>query len=76
MASKIATEPGYYNGKFLKAGMSYDDQAAPEQASVERSVETDLDSMTKDELIAEAQRRGVEVKSSDTKAEILAALKD
>lgn len=75
MASKIATEPGYYNGKFLKAGTSYDDQAAPEQASAENLIDTDLDKMTKEELIEEAQRRGVDVKPSDTKADILAALK-
>ncbi|WP_281978810.1 hypothetical protein [Pseudorhizobium flavum] len=74
MASKIATEPGYYNGKFLKAGTSYDDQVGSEQA-VENVIETDLDKMTKDDLIEEAVRRGVEVKASDTKAEILAALK-
>ena len=35
----------------------------------------DLDAMTKEELLAEAQSRGVDVKASDTKAEILAALK-
>lgn len=34
----------------------------------------DLDKMTKDELLAEAERRGVEVKASDTKAEIVKAL--
>lgn len=34
----------------------------------------DLDKMSKDELLAEAERRGVEVKPSDTKAEIIKAL--
>ena len=33
-----------------------------------------LDGMTKDELFAEADRRGVEVKKSATKAELLEAL--
>lgn len=36
--------------------------------------ESNLADMTKAELLAEAERRGVEVKESDTKAEILAAL--
>ncbi|MDX6806319.1 hypothetical protein [Terrihabitans rhizophilus] len=34
----------------------------------------DLNSMTKDDLLAEAQRRGVEVKAGDTKVEIIKAL--
>jgi aminopeptidase N len=34
-----------------------------------------LDSMTKEELLAEAEKRGVEVKSNMAKAEILEALK-
>lgn len=34
----------------------------------------DLESLTKDELIAQAEEQGVEVSSSWTKAEILAAL--
>lgn len=34
-----------------------------------------IDDMTKDELIAEAAKRNVEIKTSDNKADILAALK-
>lgn len=34
-----------------------------------------LDGMTKDELLEEAEARGVEVKTSASKAEILAALR-
>ena len=34
----------------------------------------DLGAMSKDELLAEAERRGVRVSSSDTKAEIVAAI--
>lgn len=34
----------------------------------------DLDKMSKDELLAEAERRGVQVKAADTKAEIIKAL--
>ncbi|NDV88797.1 hypothetical protein GTW51_19050 [Aurantimonas aggregata] len=34
----------------------------------------DLSAMTKDELVAEAEKRGVEVKAGDTKAEIIKAL--
>lgn len=46
--------------------------ATESQASVE--TRTDLNDMTKDELFAEADRRGVEVKKSATKAELLEAL--
>lgn len=35
----------------------------------------DLDTMTRDELVALAEARGVTIKSNDTKAEIIAALK-
>ena len=73
MAMKEVTTPGFYNGKFMKAGQHYDD-TNPE-AVVEGEASSDLDKMTKDELLAEAEKQGVEVKSSDTKAEILAALK-
>ena len=46
------------------------------QAAAATADETDLlDKMTKDELVAEAKKRGVDVKSDGTKAEILAALK-
>ncbi len=34
----------------------------------------DLGAMSKDELLAEAERRGVRVSSNDTKAEIVAAI--
>lgn len=37
--------------------------------------ETDLDKMTKDELVAEAEKRSVELKPEMLKDEILAALK-
>ena len=59
------TEAGFYDGKFLKAGQSHDGPAP----------EADLDGMTKDELLAEAERRGIEIASGSTKAEILTALK-
>ena len=35
----------------------------------------DLEGMTKEQLLAEAEKRGVQVKPSDNKSEILAALK-
>jgi hypothetical protein len=54
------------------------DQDVPETRVVGASSETtssgDLESMTKAELQAEADRRGVEVNSSMTKAEMIAAL--
>lgn len=72
MTSKTVTEPGYYNGKFLKAGMSYDDNGVEHGDADDQSV--DLGKLTKDELIAEAQKRGIEVDTSKTKAEIIAAI--
>lgn len=52
----------------LKSAKKVEDkQAGPE-------ADKSLDDMTKAELLAEAERRGVEVKSSATKAEILDAL--
>jgi hypothetical protein len=36
--------------------------------------QADLSSMTKDELIAEAKSRGIEIDASKTKAEITAAI--
>lgn len=65
MARRTVTTAGYYGGRFLAVGASYD---APDEP------ETDLAKMTKAELLAEAERRGVEVKADGTKAEILAAL--
>ena len=90
-----ATEPGFYDGKFVKRGGHYagdtgDNPADSDQADTgepgsdsndgqaAHTGQTDqsgvLDSMTKDELLAEAEQRGVEVKSGATKAEIVAAL--
>ncbi len=72
----IVTEPGFHDGKFLKAGQF----ARPEKEEVETGVgksepSVDLDAMSKDELLAEAKKRGVDVKASDSKGDILAALK-
>jgi hypothetical protein len=41
---------------------------------VETPLPPDLGTMTKDELLAEAARRGVDVSGNDTKAEIIAAI--
>lgn len=41
----------------------------------EDSEDATINAMTKDELLAEAKKRGVDVKASDSKADILAALK-
>src|SRR5687768_5206519 len=48
--------------------------ATVEQATAPDVETRSLDSMTKDELLAEADRRGVDVNKSSTKAEILDAL--
>ncbi|MBP1852124.1 hypothetical protein [Rhizobium halophytocola] len=66
MVVKMVTEAGYYGGKFLKAGMSYDTGAEDGAA--------DLSSMTKDELVVEAERRGVDIEGARTKADIIAVL--
>ena len=74
----IVTEAGFYNGKFLKAGQF--DKAEVEATATGVDVApgengaVDLDAMTKDELLAEAKKRNVEVKATDTKAEIIKVL--
>ena len=74
----IVTEPGFYNGRFLKAGQFADAEkevvatGVGEPAATNAPVE--LSAMSKDELVAEAEKRGVEVKAGDTKAEIIKAL--
>lgn len=73
MTAKLVTEAGYYNGKFLKAGMSYDPDGVSE-GGAEVPQKVDLGSMTKEELISEAKSRGIEVDSSKTKAEIIATI--
>lgn len=69
MAPKIVTEAGYYAGKFLKPGQSYDDIEADHEA-------VDLEKLTKDELIAEAGRQKIEVPSGATKADIIKLISD
>ncbi|MGF9694707.1 hypothetical protein AAIH46_17945 [Rhizobium sp. 0TCS1.26] len=73
MTSQLVTEPGFYTGKYLKAGMSYDDEGISDGGKdVPRKI--DLASMTKEKLIEEAKLRSVEIDPSKTKAEILAAI--
>ncbi|MCK5934487.1 MAG: hypothetical protein KAG89_20230 [Fulvimarina manganoxydans] len=67
MGKVVLTEPRMHEGRLLRPGQSI-------ETSDHEPAARDLDQMTKDELIAEAERRGVEVQSSDTKAEIMAAL--
>ncbi|MCJ8517820.1 hypothetical protein ABID21_000664 [Pseudorhizobium tarimense] len=74
MADMIA-KSGFYDGKFRKAGHRHSGPASDDVSTAGDEQVVDLDAMTKDELVAEAEKRGLEVKSSDTKAEILAALK-
>ncbi|WP_157928773.1 hypothetical protein [Pararhizobium haloflavum] len=57
-----ATRAGFVNGRFVRPG----DPIGVEQKP--------LSAMTKAELIAEAERLGVAIESSATKAEILQAL--
>jgi hypothetical protein len=72
---KMVTEAGFYDGKFRKAGQ-YHNGPQSDDISVESggTAPADLDAMTKDELLAEAKKRNVEVKATDTKAEIIKAI--
>jgi hypothetical protein len=74
MTTKIVTEPGFYNGRFLKPGMSYATSEA--KAEPEDTPPGELAAMNKDQLLAEAERRGIDVDRNNTKAEIVAALTD
>ncbi|WAC26419.1 hypothetical protein [Ancylobacter sp. SL191] len=67
------TQAGFYGGRYLRVGTEVPD-AIIAAALPPAEATPDLDSMTKVELLAEAERRGVSVKESDTKAEIIAAL--
>lgn len=69
MAPKIVTEAGFYAGKFLKPGQSYEEDEVNHE-------EVDLDKLSKDELMAEAARRKIEVPSGSTKADIVKLLSD
>ncbi|MBO9125464.1 MULTISPECIES: hypothetical protein [unclassified Rhizobium] len=68
--TKLVTEAGYYNGKFLKAGMTMPE--IPDHAADDAVV--NLASLNKDDLVAEAKKRTIEVDPSKTKAEIIAAI--
>ena len=72
---EMVTKAGFYDGKFRKAGQFHSglqsDDIVMENGG-EQAV--DLDKMTKDELVAEAEKRGVQVKASDTKTDIIKAL--
>lgn len=73
---EMVSKAGFYDGKFRKAGQ-YHNGPRSDDLKFEKGGGTsvDLGTMTKDELLAEAEKRGVEVKASDTKADILGALK-
>lgn len=64
MPRETVTEPGFYNGVFLTPGASYEaTEAAPK-----------LERMKKEELLALAAARGVDIDSAKTNAEIIAAI--
>ncbi|WP_375261850.1 hypothetical protein [Palleronia sp.] len=68
------TKPGFYDGVFRKAGQHASDEAIAAASADAGAEKLDLDKMSKDELIAEAERRGVEISSGATKAQIVEAL--
>ena len=63
----MITISGFYDGRFYKAGQKKG--VVTDDAGI-----ADLAAMTKDELLAVAETRGLQVRSSDTKAEIIEAL--
>lgn len=69
MARKLVTEAGYYDGQFLKPGQHYGTDDDEKEGSDEVS-----EKMTKEELLAIAAERGVEIDPAKTKAEIVAAI--
>ena len=72
---EMIAKAGFYDGKFRKAGQFHSGPASDDIVTGDSGENApDLDKMTKDELVAEAEKRNVEVKASDTKAEIIAAL--
>lgn len=66
MAKETVTEAGFYNGVFLKPGASYDVDDVGDAPK--------LDRMKKDELLAFAKTKGIEVDPSKTNAEIIAVI--
>lgn len=70
----IITTSGFYGGRFIRAGAEVADDLIEAAAPAVATPANPFADMTKAELLAEAERRGVAVKDSDTKAEIIAAL--
>ncbi|MBB2841459.1 UNVERIFIED_ORG: hypothetical protein GGE64_005242 [Rhizobium etli] len=68
MTQRLVTEAGFYNGQFLKPGQHYDGDESDAANS------TVSESLTKDELLAIAADRKVDVNASMTKAEIAAVI--
>lgn len=66
MARETVTEAGFYKGVFLKPGASYDFDDAGDAPK--------LDRMKKDELVAFAKAKGIEVDAAKTNAEIIATI--
>ncbi|NTF32310.1 hypothetical protein [Rhizobium skierniewicense] len=67
MAPKVVTEAGYYAGKFLKPGQSYEEsEVDPEKV--------DLEKLSKEELMAEAVRQKITVPTGATKPEVIKLL--
>ena len=69
MARKLVTEAGYYDGQFLKPGQHYGSDDDAKEGSDEVS-----DKLTKEELLAIAAERDIEIDAAKTKAEIVAAI--
>jgi hypothetical protein len=59
----------------VQADVRAEEAAKAAKATTSEPAGDGLDDRTKDELLEEAEARGVEVKTSATKAEILAALR-
>lgn len=72
-AAADAVSAGTHEHVNVDPGKPVDDPSAETQGSSDDG-SADLSAMSKEELVAEAERRGVKVKAGDTKAEIIAAI--
>ncbi|MBD9390134.1 hypothetical protein IB237_23315 [Agrobacterium sp. AGB01] len=67
MKDVLVTEAGFYGGQFLKPGQTY-------RADDVDDATVNIKDMNKDELVAEAVKRGIEPPSNATKADLVKLL--
>ncbi|MBB3937929.1 hypothetical protein [Aureimonas phyllosphaerae] len=64
-------KPGFYGGRFHQGGQGTEAETITDEVEADA---VDLDTKSRDELVALAGQRGVTVKAADTKADIVAAI--